>query len=390
MNILFVSNTDPRVKNTGSEQRTNLLWKCLQQYGRVFSYYADQYMNCNEELTDGDYPIYRFRPTKRTLSIWRPLHSLLENLSVFSILRYKKYRYPDPCTVFGGCNFDLVVVRYVGTACFYKYWNIAPMLIDIDDYPLQVYHTIKGVKRGYLFRELGAWITKKQTDYIISKTADCWIANSSQLNIGRHHFCYLPNISNEPSDSYDSSYLNRKGLFTVGNMSYGPNYLGVDKFLTSIWPAFHKKYPDVIYQIAGKGAPDVYSTRWKSYEGVEYLGFVDDIEILYKECLATVVPIYGGGGTCIKTLESLSHSRTCISTPFGLRGLPENIIDGKHGLIVFNNADDFIQAYEFLLHSEDKYYYEREGRYYFLTNHSLKIFEQAVYQLIIRHINKTS
>ena len=390
MNILFVSNIDPRLKNSGSAQRTNLLWESLQKYGRVFAYYPDLSLISKEELTEGEHPIFRFRPSKKTLSIWRPLHSLLENLSVFSILRYKKYKYPNPCIVFGGCRFDLVVVRYIGTACFYKFWNIAPMLIDIDDYPLQVYHTMKGMKRGFLTRQLGAWITKKQTDYIISKSADCWIANSSQLNVGGHNFCYLPNISNEPSDSYDTSFPDRKGLFTVGNMSYAPNYYGVDKFLTDIWPAFHKKYPDVIYKIAGKGAPDAYIKKWNSYEDVEYMGFVDDIEILYKECFATVVPVYGGGGTCIKTLESLSHSRTCISTPFGLRGLPEEIMDGKHGLIAFNNSDDFIQAYESLLNADNKCDYEREGRSYFLANHSIRIFEKAVNQLISKFVDKTS
>lgn len=385
MNILFVTNIDPRLKNSGSAQRTNLLWESLKRHGRVFSYFADDSTACDEEHIEGEHPLYRFNAQTIKSPFWHPLHSVLENLSVFSIFRYKKYKYPDPCSVFGNVKFDLVVVRYIGTACFYKFWKIAPMIIDIDDYPIQVYDTTKGLKRKFLTRSLGSWLTRIQTEHIIKKAQDCWIANSTQTKLFGHQFIYLPNISNEPSESYDYAYPEREGLFTVGNMSYAPNYEGTDRFLKEIWPAFHKEHPDVRYRIAGKGAPSEYALKWNSLEGVEYLGFVDDIEDLYKKCLATVVPIYGGGGTCIKTLESLSYSRTCLSMPFGLRGLPENILDGKHGLIAVNNSDDLIRAYDSLNEKEKRSDYEHEGRTYFKANHTKSLFERAVDRLLSKY-----
>lgn len=385
MNILFVTNIDPRLKNSGSAQRTNLLWESLKRHGRVFSYFADDTIDCEKEYIDGEHPLFRFLPQKVKSNIWHPIHSLLENLSVFSIFRYRKYRYPNPCDVFGPFKFDLVVVRYIGTACCYKFWKISPMVIDIDDFPLQVFDTTKGQKRNCLARSLGYWLTKIQTEHIIRKSAGCWIANSSQTNVFGHHFIYLPNISNEPSDCYDKSYQEREGLFTVGNMSYLPNYEGTDRFLKEVWPTFHRENPDVKYRIAGKGAPSELALRWNSLEGVDYLGFVDNIEELYQKCLATIVPIYGGGGTCIKTLESLSYSRTCLSTSFGLRGLPESILDGKHGLIAFNNADDLIQAYKSLHEKERMRNYEHEGLLYYKANHSKILFEKAVDQLLNKY-----
>ena len=60
MNILFVTNIDPRLKNSGSAQRTNLLWESLKRHGRVFSYFADDSTACDEEHIEGEHPLYRF------------------------------------------------------------------------------------------------------------------------------------------------------------------------------------------------------------------------------------------------------------------------------------------------------------------------------------------
>lgn len=72
-------------------------------------------------------------------------------------------------------------------------------------------------------------------------------------------------------------------IFTVGLMSYRPNYEGVDSFLMKIWPQVHSLYPALKYKVVGKGLPDRYAQKWLAIPGVQVLGFVDDIRSVYAK-----------------------------------------------------------------------------------------------------------
>ena len=47
---------------------------------------------------------------------------------------------------------------------------------------------------------------------------------------------------------------------------------------------------------------------------VEVSGFVQDLPPVYERAAFTVAPIYWGGGTKIKVLESLAYGRTCVAS----------------------------------------------------------------------------
>ena len=121
----------------------------------------------------------------------------------------------------------------------------------------------------------------------------------------------------------------------------------LDSFLTNIWPKVREKFPELEYLIIGKGIRIELTKKWFRISGVRILGFVDDLEAIYINSLATVVPINSGGGTCIKTLESLAHGRICFSTLFGARGIiSETINNNSLGLFIFNNEREFINYLE--------------------------------------------
>ena len=384
MNILYVPSKDPRLTSCGNEQRTNLLWESLKKYGKVYTFLVDYQLTSREEMYNGNNPIFKFNPVIKKWSIWYLVNSILVRFSLFSIYDYKSKRIPNPAEVFKNIHFDVVVTRYVVSTCSFKYWEIAPLFIDIDDHPLQVYSSIRKRQLPKILQKLGECITKWQTRQILSRSIGGWIANEEQVVICPNNYRFLPNIPQSPSTSYRVDYGERRNLFTVGAMGYGPNKEGVTRFLKEIWSTFHMVYPDVKYYIVGGGALEADVEKWNSYEGVEYLGFVEDLESLYEKTLATVVPVYSGAGTCIKTLESISFSRVCLSTRFGVRGFHDLAIEGTKGLMIFDDANSFIQNFEKIQNLEVCNKMELQGKEFILQHYSKLYFDKAVDNVLSR------
>ena len=59
--------------------------------------------------------------------------------------------------------------------------------------------------------------------------------------------------------------------------------------------------------------------------GVVPVGFVADLTSAYRECAFTVAPIFSGGGTNIKVLESLAFGRACVLTEHAHRGYQKTL-----------------------------------------------------------------
>lgn len=386
MNILFITPFDPRIDNgSGSLQRTHLLWESLTRHGKVYSYIYDIYdisSTTEGEMTEGEHPCFRFRPKWKKNSIWYKANCLPKYLTGCEFNIGKFVVFPNPNRVFNCAHFDIVVSRYIYPLYLFKYWDIAPIIIDIDDHPIQVYKTRHSQHLPFPFRQLGYFLTSWETNHTIKKSIGGWVSNKEQVGMCSCNYHYLPNIPNRPSNDYIENYGERKNLFTVGSMNYGPNREGINQFLNEVWPFFHSKHPEVKLFLVGGYACEEDITGWNSVEGVKYLGFVEDLELLYQGILAAVVPISSGGGTCIKTLESMAFSRICLSTEFGARGLPEDVITDKKGVIIYESADDFIEAYEKVLNRDYRERKEREGREVIDHLYSKEVFHNAVDKLI--------
>ena len=385
MNILFVSPFDPRKNKSGGEQRALLLWESLTRHGRVFSFILDIYdgdSTTDGKLTEGEHPFFKFRPKRNKNSLGYKANCIPKYLTGFELNIGRFIVCPNPESVFECDHFDIVVSRYVSPLYLCRFWDLAPVIIDIDDHPVQVFKTRKSQHLPFPLRQLGHFLISRKTSNAIKKSVGGWVSNREQVRMCGSNYHYLPNIPNQPSEQYIENYSDRKDLFTVGHMKHGPNREGINRFLNLIWPAFHAKHPEVKYYLVGDGAYEEDQTAWNRIEGVEYLGFVDNLELLYQSILATVVPIYSGGGTCIKTLESMAFSRMCLSSEFGVRGLPEEVTADRKGVIVFKTAEDFIESYEELLNRDYREKKERIGREVIDQLYSKSVFDKSVDKLI--------
>ncbi|MGO9314140.1 MAG: glycosyltransferase family 4 protein [Syntrophobacteraceae bacterium] len=119
-------------------------------------------------------------------------------------------------------------------------------------------------------------------------------------------------------------------LLFLGLMSYLPNTVAADYLIKKIWPLILSAFPDARLLIAGPGSENIASFA-DCPSGVEFLGFVDDLEKLYKEVTVVCCPILSGGGTRIKILEAAAYGKPVVSTTVGAEGI--ELRDGEEILL---------------------------------------------------------
>lgn len=142
----------------------------------------------------------------------------------------------------------------------------------------------------------------------------------------------LPNTVRTPPAIQPASLAPPNILF-LGSYGYPPNALAGDILIRQIWPRVRERVPEARLLIAG-GNPQHITSYIEPQAGVEFTGFVDDLDVLYARSRVVCTPIQNGGGTRIKIIEAAMYARPVVSTKIGAEGL--NFRPGKEILI----ADD--------------------------------------------------
>jgi glycosyltransferase involved in cell wall biosynthesis len=122
----------------------------------------------------------------------------------------------------------------------------------------------------------------------------------------------------------------------LGTHHYPPNRIAAERLARRIWPIVRREITDARLVIAG-AASETLPSRHAGLPGVEYLGFVDDLNGLYKRARLVCTPIEYGGGTRIKLIEAAGYARPMVSTPIGAEGL--SFVDGKEILSRQSDAE---------------------------------------------------
>jgi glycosyltransferase involved in cell wall biosynthesis len=106
------------------------------------------------------------------------------------------------------------------------------------------------------------------------------------------------------------------------------------------------------------------------------LGYVENIDALYSRTKIVIVPILGGSGIKIKTIEAMSYSIPVVSTLLGVDGLPDKY---ESGCLVSDKPDIFAENITKLLNNP-AFYLETTNRikYYCDKHLSYKKNEEAL------------
>ena len=159
-------------------------------------------------------------------------------------------------------------------------------------------------------------------------------------------------------------------LAYVGHLTWQPNAHGLDWFCESVWPLVRARVPDATLKIAGSGLPkrdgrlDV-PAAWQK-PGIEVVGFVSDLEDLYRSSVAMVAPILGGSGVRMKLIESMSAGMPTVTTTDGAAGL--DVVDGRE-LLIADGAPEFADRIAEVLADANLRVRLRAAGYAFLERH---------------------
>ena len=125
-----------------------------------------------------------------------------------------------------------------------------------------------------------------------------------------------------------------KTLLYVGTLSWPANADGLKWFLADVFPALKRKHPELRLDVVGKGADEVLEAAVAKCKGAELLGFVDDLEPLYRRSRVFIAPLRFGSGTKVKVVTALYRGLPCATTSIGTEGL--DLFDGNEVML----ADD--------------------------------------------------
>ena len=139
-------------------------------------------------------------------------------------------------------------------------------------------------------------------------------------------------------------------LLFIGLYSYPPNSFAADHLIKNIWPQIRLKRPDARLLIAGS-YPDRIASYLDKPAGVEFTGYVDDLDGLYEKVRLVCCPVLSGGGTRLKIIEAAAYGKPVVATTVGAEGL-----SFTHGSEIFiaDAQDDFAKACLDLLNDYDR------------------------------------
>ncbi len=107
----------------------------------------------------------------------------------------------------------------------------------------------------------------------------------------------------------------------VADFTYPPNADALSHLTDTILPAAWATEPRLRVLVAGRGIVDP-----PADPRVQALGFVADLDEVYRQAHAVVVPLRVGGGSPLKFVEALAHGLPVVATPHAAalldRGVP--------------------------------------------------------------------
>lgn len=131
----------------------------------------------------------------------------------------------------------------------------------------------------------------------------------------------------------------RANIVFIGTYQHPPNCDAVIYFVREIWPLIRREIPGVRFFIVGSEVTK--EIEELSGNGVEVLGFVEDLTPLLRECRLSVAPLRYGAGLKGKIATSMQAGLPCVSTSIGAEGA--ELTSGKE-LLIADGCEEFADA----------------------------------------------
>jgi glycosyltransferase involved in cell wall biosynthesis len=139
-------------------------------------------------------------------------------------------------------------------------------------------------------------------------------------------------------------------LMFLGTYDYWPNADGAEFLITRIWPQIQDARPDARLIIAGP-RPERIPCYSSAPGGVDFTGFVEDLDKLYANTSIVLCPLRAGCGTRLKILEAAAYGKPIVSTTLGAEGIE---LVNEREILLRDDAEGFAGACLELLGDRDR------------------------------------
>ena len=142
-------------------------------------------------------------------------------------------------------------------------------------------------------------------------------------------------------------------LLFVGNLMGGRRNANLDGllwFIEEVWPLVSAGREGVVLRVGGRMNSET-ERLLDDAEGVERLGFVDDMAAEVRRAAVNLAPIRFGTGTRIKVLDALAQGGAVVATTLAVEGI--DVRDGVH-LRLADDPEAFAAACVSLLDDADR------------------------------------
>lgn len=374
--VLFITHTPPWPIANGGHQRTNLLLRALCSFAEVdfvlLPRSVRRYSEDELALLRRDFGLLEFvRPSpwgkQWPWRLARPLWPMAVDILAKRWGRGDADYTPDAgVTEWLGeqvrdRGYDLIVGRYSQPTIRSGALEFAPTIVDVDDVDTDRLGTelempgVNAWRRKLLKRKLDM-VARALPGYL-AQAAHLWVCSETDRRLlGPDRATVLPNIPFVGPETRAIAPCppnpRSRTVLIVGSLKYLVNERAIDRFLRNVWPEVHSACPDAVFRIVGAGMTSAEQRRWGRVAGVQPIGFVENLRAEYAGAAFSVAPLFEGGGTKIKVLESLAFGRTCLLTKHAQRGF-EHMLRHEESFWVAEDDEGLAQGCIALLQDPD-------------------------------------
>lgn len=357
--ILLLSFFSPLETNNGAGLRSGSLLKNLDELGYEIDifYFSNKPLQYNEELAN------QFNNINRTKFIEK--HTGNKIIAYIKSLYYLK---PIAVTLHIGekerkefddfiseIKYDVIIVDYLYMYEFIEQYNYEFILYE-HNAEYQLISEIANYQSSFLskmMKKIASFLTYKFENKAISKAYK--VIHTTKEDINKFSPKYQTKSSVIPNTiinqiHYIDTHSFEKNILFIGDLAHYPNEEGILWFIENIWIDYYKLNQNISLKIVGKNANDKINSYNNKYN-IKVLGFVDSLFETFKTSTLSIVPINIGSGSRLKILDSMMHSRLCLSSKLGAEGIDG--IEDKKNIVISNNIEEWHKNLDFYLNNED-------------------------------------
>ena len=221
---------------------------------------------------------------------------------------------------------------------------------------------------------------------MLPKFSHVWLASELDLQKTIHHSkSVLPNIvyipSNKAAINPLAQAIDSKIVLFVGAYAHKVNVEGIERFIQNCWPKISAEVKGATLRVVGSGGWEKLQQKYAHDVTINIVGFVDELEGEYQQAAFTAVPLFEGGGTKIKILESMFYQRTCLISQHAQYGY-EKLRHRESLLVAANESELIIGCVELLKSPTLREKLAFNGHQQVVNDYSVAQFNQIVMNAI--------